>query len=123
MEKYIEKQCKHHGLTSFIYEDSRKYYRCKKCRSEHVQTRRKKVKQLLVQHLGGKCQVCSYDKLQDALEFHHVDDNKEFGIGAKGITRSFEKAKLEAEKCVLLCCRCHREVHGGVLISPEPLHK
>ncbi len=25
----------------------------------------------------------------------------------------------EAEKCVLLCCRCHREVHAGEAVVPE----
>lgn len=123
MEKHIEKVCKHHGSTQFVYESSRNYYRCMKCRVDNVQKRRRKVKDLLIDHLGGKCQVCGYDNLRDALEFHHVDDNKEFGIAAKGITRSLEIAKREVEKCALLCCRCHREVHGGILISPEPIHK
>ena len=44
--------------------------------------------------------------------FHHRDPNaKEFGISAGGRIRSLEDCKKEVDKCDLLCCRCHAEVH------------
>ena len=28
--------------------------------------------------------------------------------------RKVEKIKKEVDKCMLLCCRCHRELHAGI---------
>lgn len=105
------KECKHHGVTEHVFE-SNKYARCKKCRTEAVRKRRKKVKNLLVEYKGGKCEVCGYNKCVDALEFHHSNpEEKEFGIAYKGNTISLEKMKKEVDKCRLLCANCHREEH------------
>lgn len=111
MEKIIMKECPVHGYTEYtLRSDGR--YRCKKCSSDAVQKRRKKLKEKLVEYKGGKCEKCGYDECIAALEFHHINpEEKEFGIGASGITRSLEKMKKEADKCVLLCCNCHRVLH------------
>jgi 5-methylcytosine-specific restriction endonuclease McrA len=115
MEKTILKECKKHGLTEFVLRaDGR--YRCKKCASEAVQKRREKTKELLVEYKGGKCEICGYDKCVEALEFHHINpDEKDFGIGHKGYTRSFERNKAEVDKCILVCANCHREIHSGLI--------
>lgn len=113
----IERECKTHGLTTFILE-GRGQYRCRKCRSESVSKRRRKVKEQLVEYFGGACQSCGYHKCLAAMEFHHPDGDKEFGVAAKGVTISYERLKAEASKCVLLCCRCHREVHAGLIECP-----
>lgn len=111
-EKYIKRECKHHGLTTYRYVNSSKKYRCVKCLSEAVQKRRDKTKQILVEYKGGKCEICGYNKCIQALEFHHIDPNqKDFGIGAKGYTKSIEKNKEEVDKCILVCSNCHREIH------------
>ena len=116
MEKYVEKECKKHGLTSYAYVASENKYRCVKCRSEAVQKRRDKTKKILVEYKGGKCEICGYDKSISALEFHHKNPNeKEFGIGHKGYTRSIEKNKQEVDKCILVCANCHREIHEGLI--------
>jgi GH18 family chitinase len=49
----------------------------------------------------------------DALSFHH-EGEKEFGIGAKGYTRSWEKVKAELDECILVCSNCHAEIHAGL---------
>lgn len=114
MKKYITKECKHHGLTEFVLE-GRGYYRCKQCRQDRVAEQRRKNKLKLVSHFGGKCQICKYDKCSAALEFHHIDPNdKNFGLGQKGLSKSFDKLLEEANKCVLLCANCHREVENGI---------
>ena len=46
-EKYIMKECKHHGLTEYVYVNSEQRYRCVKCRCEAVQRRRDKIKEIL----------------------------------------------------------------------------
>lgn len=80
-----------------------------------MQKRRERIKELLVEHKGGKCEICGYDKCISALEFHHLNpDEKDFGIGAKGYTRSVEKNKEEVNKCILVCANCHREIHAGI---------
>lgn len=106
----MEKTCKKHGLTEFVLRKDG-YERCKKCAVEAVQKRRDKIKIMAVEYLGGKCVKCGYNKYVGALEFHHVDGNKDFGIAAKGYTRSWEKIKKELDKCILLCSNCHREIH------------
>jgi hypothetical protein len=112
MPQYEERECKHHGKYQFALE-GRGYYRCTKCRSEAVQRRREKLKKKAVEHKGGECKVCGYNKCVDALEFHHRDPNtKEFGVAAKGYTRSWDKVKEELDKCDMLCANCHRELHA-----------
>jgi hypothetical protein len=62
---------------------------------------------------GGKCALCDYDRCLDALSFRH-EGEKEFGIGAKGYTRSWEKVKAELDECILVCSNCHAEMHAGL---------
>jgi hypothetical protein len=112
MEKFTTKSCKNHGDAIFVLE-GRGTYRCRQCRIDAVTKRRKGLKEKLAAHLGGKCQSCDYNACLAALDFHHPDDDKEFAIAARGLTLSWERMRAEAEKCVLLCCRCHREIHAG----------
>lgn len=118
MDKYITKECKKHGLTKYVLE-GRGYYRCTTCRCEAVSKRRKKLKRMAVEYKGGKCVHCGYNKCVEALEFHHNDGDKEFGIAAKGITRSFEAIKKEIDKCILICANCHVEEHVRLNIIAE----
>ena len=81
---------------------------------------RNRVKKKLIDYKGGKCQLCGYDKTEylSAFVFHHRSpEDKEFGIGSNG--RSFEQNKKEADKCDLLCCRCHAELHYGLIPESE----
>lgn len=114
MKNKIIRTCKVHGETEYRQEGSknRNRYRCVKCASESVQRRRDKLKILAVDYMGGHCSICGYDKCISALEFHHVDPKeKDFGISGKGLTRSFDKLKIELDKCICVCANCHREIH------------
>jgi hypothetical protein len=73
-------------------------------------------KRLLIRFLGGYCQICGYNRdCPAAYDFHHRDpDTKKFDIGSRGLLRRLDELIAEAKKCVLLCCRCHREVHAGL---------
>lgn len=75
---------------------------------------RKLKKLLLVKEFGSKCAICQYDKCITALEFHHInEDEKNFAISqSKNI--KWEILLNEAKKCILVCCRCHREIHEGL---------
>ena len=84
-----------------------------------VKNRRKKLREMARASKGSKCQICGYDKCQRALSFHHIDPSKkEFDLSSKGLTRSWDKIKMEIEKCVLICANCHMEVHDGITQLP-----
>lgn len=79
--------------------------------AERAVDHRRNTKQKLIIYKGGKCQKCGYDKYcPNAYDFHHRDPKtKSFGIG--GAAKKFDKLKVEADKCDLLCKRCHSELH------------
>lgn len=83
---------------------------CKKCHSTSTYNRSKEVRRLAIEHKGGKCQHCEYDKYEGALQFHHLDptqkDPKEFKRG-----KNIEAFMAEVDKCILLCANCHAEEH------------
>src|SRR6185437_7416964 len=111
--------CGRHGRTTFRMRASDEQYRCLPCRSEQVIARRRRARASLVVEAGGKCASCGYDRYVGALHFHHVDPaTKVFALGG-GATRSVERNRREAEKCVLLCANCHAEVEAGLKDAPE----
>lgn len=112
----MEKECKLHGITDHYQVKNRKdSWRCRKCITDSVQVRRKKIKQMAVDYKGGECCKCGYKKYIGALEFHHLDPNvKDFSISNKGHCTSWEKIKIELDKCILVCSNCHKEIHGEI---------
>ena len=99
--------------------DKRKYADRREALIKAVAKRRKKLKILAIEYKGGTCVACGYKKCVGALELHHINkSDKTFGIGDKGYTRSWEKIKLELDKCLLLCANCHREIEAGILQLP-----
>jgi len=77
---------------------------------------RRVKKQELIEHFGGICAKCSYNKNPAAFDFHHRDLSvKSFEIG-KGITKgsSLDELTIEAEKCDMLCCNCHAQEHATI---------
>ena len=103
----------------FMGREKRKYADRAAYMVKAVDKRRKLIRKMSVDYKGGRCEICGYSKCNNALEFHHRDSNaKDFGISAKGYTRSWEKVKAELNKCILLCANCHREIHDGVTQLP-----
>lgn len=75
--------------------------------------RRKALRERAIRYKGGRCQVCSYDGCAAAMDFHHTDPwSKDFTISQR--MTSFDAIKAELDKCVLVCARCHREIHEGL---------
>lgn len=89
--------------------------------SEAVKRWRKKIKSTMIESMGGCCQVCGYNKCNEALELHHLDPSqKDFNFGCVTANpKSAEKIKEELKKCVLICANCHREVHNNVTEIPK----
>ena len=96
---------------------------CASCRSNR---NRWTMKLRCIKHLGGKCELCNYDKCPEALDFHHRDPStKSFTISGR-MSRSWDVLRPEVEKCMLLCANCHRETHWkertdkNALVYDEP---
>jgi transposase len=109
----IQRECGTHGRTRFTLHTGGTY-RCVRCRAEAVARRRRAVRAAIIAEAGGRCVLCGYDLYVGALQFHHVDPRgKHFSLSGRGLTRSLERLREEAKKCVLLCANCHAEVEGG----------
>lgn len=82
---------------------------------------RKRTKKHIIEAMGGKCQICSYNKCDGALDLHHIDPSqKDFAFGKiRSTPKSWATIVIELRKCILLCCRCHRELHDGVVMLPD----
>jgi hypothetical protein len=73
-------------------------------------------KQRIVDCLGGKCEICGYQKCLASLEFHHKDPKtKEFCISEAFRRGMYDEDVIieEARKCLLLCSNCHKELHAN----------
>lgn len=103
--------CNWHLCTKELVGRQRKFCSngCKN--KEAVTNKRRSNKLALVEMFGGKCMRCGYDKCPQALQFHHKDDNKSFGIAHGGSTRALDSLIEEASKCDLICANCHAEEH------------
>jgi len=85
----------------------------RKANSQKVINWRKRTKIKAVEHKGGKCEKCGYDKCIQALAFHHLDPKKkDFAIS--GVSKSWETIVSELDKCILVCANCHAEIHASL---------
>lgn len=92
------------------YSDRRAYL------SKATNIRRSRIKVKMVEYLGGRCQVCGYDKYIGSLDFHHVNSkSKSFNLSVDNLYRSWEVIMAELDKCVIVCSNCHRELHAGLI--------
>jgi transposase-like protein len=116
----ITRECPLHGWTRYVLVGGARY-RCARCNSESVATRRRRIKEILVKEAGGSCLVCGFAEYIGALHFHHVEPTRKlFSVSRDGVTRSLQRAREEAHKCVLLCANCHAMVVGGGLDLAAP---
>ena len=79
----------------------------------HVKRRKKEIRSWFNDHKKGLiCSGCGEDD-PVALDFHHILDEKEFGISKMvGDGYSKERIRKELEKCKVLCANCHRKIHS-----------
>lgn len=81
------------------------------CASCRVNKRRFESKQKAIDYKGGKCVRCGYSRCNSSMDFHHLDPSqKDFTIGGNHCL-SWERLKVELDKCILLCKNCHGEEH------------
>ena len=94
-----------------------------KSSSQKVSDYRRNRKKTLVMIAGNRCNICGYDKVVSALQFHHINpDEKHYGLAQKGTCHNFDDDLNELKKCILVCANCHREIHQG-LYTTQDLNK
>lgn len=107
-------------LTEFHKDGKYVKYDCKKCSLAVKKDRRKKNRTWLKEYKETlSCTVCGYSKKTNktfssrALEFHHEKNNKSFSV-SNGIAQgnSIDTIKKEIDKCIVVCARCHAEIHS-----------
>ena len=103
--------CGEEAISKF-YMASKK--RCSICMNKYMVKRNQSIKGKIVDYKGGKCSICGYNKCLAALELHHLNPEEKDPDYNKLKDGKFELYKLEADKCVLLCANCHREVHSDL---------
>ena len=68
-------------------------------------------KKILVDELGGVCEICGYNKNLAAFTFHHKNrKEKEMNLSRMS-GRCLNRQRKEASVCRLLCANCHAELH------------
>lgn len=92
----------------------------KKYDGEKVKRWRRRTKQKSVEYKGGKCKICGYNKCITALDFHHLNPKEKKFRVSSGNIKAWNTIKKELDKCILVCCRCHREIHAGLIKIEDP---
>jgi len=71
-----------------------------------------RLREYLKEYKSKGCSRCPM-KHPAAIDFHHVDGDKEISIG-NVVKARWSIARLEKEiaKCILLCANCHRILHA-----------
>lgn len=90
------------------------FYHNRKNNSSFAQFLRSAKRKLeLIEYKGGKCEICGYNKNLSALEFHHINSkDKSFSMDGRLLAnKKMEDLITEANKCMLLCSNCHKEIH------------
>ena len=80
---------------------------------------RRRTREYLAAAFGGKCTICGYDRCLAALDYHHVEPKDKQLSTAMRNGYAWKRIVQEARKCTILCCRCHRELHAGVIELPK----
>ena len=85
-----------------------------KSQEREITKQRKKrieLKRKGVEYLGGKCNLCGYNKCIASLDFHHKNpEEKDRDFLAK-CEKTWDLMKEKIKNCILLCANCHREYH------------
>lgn len=107
-------------LESFFFQEGHRRSYCKRCDSARGRGRTQRLKTAAIIYKGSQCVICAYAECEAALDFHHVKpEHKDFLLsayrktGLDSLGELLPEVRQELDKCVLVCCRCHREIHAG----------
>lgn len=108
------------GCTQCGEADISKFYghrknMCASCFNKYTTERGNRIRLQAINHLGGKCVSCGYNKYMSSLDVHHLDPNKKDKNFKSMRGWCWERLVKELESCTLLCKNCHTPVHTGEL--------
>ena len=105
--KFCSNVCK----CSYNYEHNKEEYNENTYMKQKERGVSRKIE--LIKLLGGKCDICAYNKNIASLVFHHIDPStKLFSLEMREMSsRPFDVLCKEVNKCRLLCANCHNELH------------
>lgn len=73
----------------------------------------REAKRRAVDYMGGGCHDCGNVYPDYVYDFHHLSGDTKVDNPSAVLKRSWESAKEELDKCVMVCANCHRERHYG----------
>ncbi len=104
-------------IRTYNAEKARRWYNRQKQANggkDPIHLLRTERKQMIVDLLGGECQICGYSKCISNLVFHHISD-KSFQLDSRRFQYSMKVLWPEIRKCTLICHNCHGEVHANMI--------
>ena len=108
-------RCGHCGETEPTKFYGRKRTVCGACHNRYTLQAGQNKRLRAINHRGGKCELCGFDKFHCSLDFHHIDPSFKSPKYSSLRGWSWERILLELENCILLCKNCHAAVHAGLL--------
>lgn len=84
---------------------------CRECEKIVNVIRFRDIKRTFVDYKGGRCEICGYSKCLGSLSFHHKNPEEKDSNWSVVKNWPLKRAKMELDKCSLLCNNCHGEVH------------
>ena len=105
-------KCKQDKVLSEFYKRSDRgtpHAYCKICFNLYCIERWIGKKKKAVEYKGGKCVDCNGVFDYYLYDFHHLDPATKECDWNKLRLVGWNKMKRELDKCVLLCCMCHRK--------------
>ncbi len=108
-------KCENCGETNPLLFYPNKKGLCRKCKDAQSLSYKRNKRQKIISFLGGKCEICNFDKYPVSLDIHHLDPSKK-DPNFKCINHwEWKRVKKELEGCILVCSNCHRAIHCGYI--------
>jgi len=111
------KECEREKSNSFYHKNPQPYRDRAKIQrtsmAKHLNDFSYKIKQ------ESGCVLC-HEKEVACLDFHHVIKGSPVSRAAN---HSYIRFEIELNKCVVVCCNCHRKIHAGLLVVNEDMIK
>lgn len=124
-KKYLERYNADPSKVAIIARSKEDYYLRNKIKLNNQCKQIRKKHQLLLDAVkkfyGCMNPSCSWIGQYDdeILEFHHVDPDKKRSSVSSLLHYPSNAIAEEINKCILLCCNCHRLAHKGKIVITE----
>ena len=69
------------------------------------------LKQKAVEYMGSKCHDCQTVYPNYVYDFHHLDGDTKLDNPSALLRSTWDRAKVELDKCIMVCANCHRGRH------------